>query len=177
MSPEVMCAQNHTIAVDYFALGVLSFEFMFGFVKKNFNFIQRPYLGKSRKEIKEKIMAKQVQIKKNEIPECWSIEAADFINRVFYLLYKIIFQLLQRKPANRLGLRGAQEVKDHVWLKYYPWKDLYDKKLESPFIPKVYIIIFIYEKNKNRTETILMLNTVMQQIKQETILKKNMKLL
>ena len=32
MAPEVMCAQNHTIAVDYFALGVLCFEFMFGFV-------------------------------------------------------------------------------------------------------------------------------------------------
>jgi hypothetical protein len=32
MAPEVMCAQNHTIAVDYFALGVLIFEFMFGFV-------------------------------------------------------------------------------------------------------------------------------------------------
>lgn len=30
MSPEVMCAQNHTIAVDYFALGVMTFEFMFG---------------------------------------------------------------------------------------------------------------------------------------------------
>jgi len=27
-------------------------------------------------------MAKQVQIKKNEIPEGWSIEAADLINRV-----------------------------------------------------------------------------------------------
>ena len=32
MSPEVMCAQNHTIAVDYFALGVITFEFMMGFV-------------------------------------------------------------------------------------------------------------------------------------------------
>ncbi len=30
MSPEVMCAQNHTIAVDYFALGVMAFEFMNG---------------------------------------------------------------------------------------------------------------------------------------------------
>jgi len=39
MAPEVMCAQNHTIAVDYFALGVLCFEFMFGFVKY-FNFYQ-----------------------------------------------------------------------------------------------------------------------------------------
>jgi serine/threonine protein kinase len=73
MAPEVMCGQNHTIAVDYFALGVIVYEFMCGV---------RPYTGKSRKEIKEKIMAKQVQIKGNEIPPGWSIEAADFINRV-----------------------------------------------------------------------------------------------
>jgi serine/threonine protein kinase len=32
MAPEVMCAQNHTIAVDYFALGVFTYEFMFGVV-------------------------------------------------------------------------------------------------------------------------------------------------
>jgi len=33
MAPEVMCAQNHTIAVDYFALGVIGYEFMLGKVK------------------------------------------------------------------------------------------------------------------------------------------------
>jgi hypothetical protein len=43
---------------------------------------------------------------------------------------------LQRKPVNRLGLRGATEVKEHPWLKYYPWKEIYDKTLDSPFIPK-----------------------------------------
>lgn len=32
MSPEVMCATNHTIAVDYFALGVFTYEAMFGVV-------------------------------------------------------------------------------------------------------------------------------------------------
>ena len=46
MSPEVMCGQNHNIAVDYFAVGVMTYEFMKGF---------RPYLGRNRKEIKEKI--------------------------------------------------------------------------------------------------------------------------
>ena len=30
MSPEVMCAQNHTFMVDYFALGVIAYEFMNG---------------------------------------------------------------------------------------------------------------------------------------------------
>ncbi len=39
-------------------------------------------MGKSRKEIKEQIMAKQVQVKPAEIPEGWSEESADFINRV-----------------------------------------------------------------------------------------------
>ena len=30
MAPEVMCRQNHGIAVDYFALGVIIYEFMLG---------------------------------------------------------------------------------------------------------------------------------------------------
>ena len=75
MAPEVMCAQNHTIAVDYFALGVFAFELMFGF---------RPYTGKSRGEIKEKILAKQVQIKRSDIPEGWTVEAADFIKLIYF---------------------------------------------------------------------------------------------
>lgn len=69
-------------------------------------------------------MAKQVQVK--EIPDGWTAEAADFINKC-----------LQRKPVSRLGFRGAQEVKDHPWFKFYPWQDLYDKKIESPFIPRI----------------------------------------
>ena len=43
---------------------------------------------------------------------------------------------MQRKPNKRLGSRGATEVKEHSWFKYYPWKDLYLQKLKSPFIPK-----------------------------------------
>lgn len=115
MAPEVMCSQNHTLAVDYFALGVIGYEFMNG---------TRPYVGKTRKEIKEKLMANQAQIKKTEIPKNWSVESADCINR-----------LLQRKPGNRLGLRGAAEVKEHSWFKYYSWKDLYLGRIDSPFIP------------------------------------------
>ena len=72
MAPEVMCRQNHSYAVDYFALGVMLYEFMMG---------KRPYVGKTRKEIRDMIFAKQVQIQRNELPKGWSIEAADFVNK------------------------------------------------------------------------------------------------
>jgi len=45
-------------------------------------------------------------------------------------------------------LRGAQEIKDHAWLKYFPWKDLYEKKLESPFIPKVIEFYILLDRKK-----------------------------
>jgi hypothetical protein len=43
---------------------------------------------------------------------------------------------LQRKPSRRLGLNGIKELKEHPWLKYYPWQSLYDKTIEAPFIPR-----------------------------------------
>ena len=49
MAPEVMCRQNHGIAVDYFALGVIVYEFMTG---------RRPYHGRSRKEIREAMLSR-----------------------------------------------------------------------------------------------------------------------
>ncbi|CAD8096445.1 unnamed protein product [Paramecium primaurelia] len=116
MAPEVMCRQNHTIAVDYFALGIMGYEFMLG---------RRPYNGRSRQEIRDQILTRQVQIKRSEIPDDWSVEAADFINK-----------LIQRKPANRLGFKGPDEVKNHPWLRNFPWQKLLNKEIESPYIPK-----------------------------------------
>lgn len=49
-----MCRKEHSFGVDYFALGVIAYEFMLG---------KRPYLGKDRKEIKENMLAKQVQVR------------------------------------------------------------------------------------------------------------------
>lgn len=99
MAPEVMCRQNHGIGVDYYAIGVMVYEFMTG---------KRPYLGRTRKDIREAILARQVQLRRFEIPEGWSLESADFVNK-----------LLQRKPANRLGLNGPAELKSHGWLRNF----------------------------------------------------------
>ncbi|KAM3139999.1 hypothetical protein pb186bvf_007799 [Paramecium bursaria] len=115
MAPEVMCRHNHGIAVDYFALGVIVYECMLG---------RRPYLGRTRQEIREQIIAKQASIRRQEIPPNWSLEAADFANR-----------LLQRKPAQRLGNNGPDEVKDHPWFKDFQWDKLLNKEMLAPFIP------------------------------------------
>ena len=73
MAPEVMCRQNHGVASDYFAVGVIAHEIMMKF---------RPYIGKNRKEIRDLILAKQIQITQEEIPKGWTVEAADFVNKV-----------------------------------------------------------------------------------------------
>ena len=117
MAPEVMCKQPHGVAVDYFAVGVIGYECMFG---------RRPYTGRGRKEIREHILAKQVQIKKADVPSDWSIEAADFINR-----------LLQRKPLNRLGLNGPEDVKNHPWLRDFEWEELLYHRMPAPFVPPI----------------------------------------
>ena len=115
MAPEVICRQNHSYVSDYFALGVIVYEFMNG---------KRPYQGKSRKDIRDSILAKQVQIKPQDLPAGWSVEVCDFVNR-----------LLQRKPHNRIGYSGIKEIKDHPWLTGVNWEALIQKKLPAPFIP------------------------------------------
>lgn len=115
MAPEVLCKQEHGVAVDYFALGVLVYEFMLG---------RRPYNGRTRREIQSAMASRQVQLRKTDIPEGWSLEAADFVNK-----------LLQRKPSNRLGYNGSHEVKNHTWLRNVQWQKIFEKTLESPYKP------------------------------------------
>tara|TARA_B110000285_G_scaffold69705_1_gene80193 strand:- start:616 stop:810 length:195 start_codon:yes stop_codon:yes gene_type:complete len=58
MAPEVMFKQNHGIAADYFAVGVIAFECITG---------RRPYLGKSRQEIRKNIIDRQARFRKEDI--------------------------------------------------------------------------------------------------------------
>lgn len=118
MSPEVILNQPHDLTSDFFAIGVMLHEFMF---------CKRPYVGKSRKEIKDQILTKEINIKVSDVPQGWSIEAADLINR-----------LLKRRTNQRLGKNGIAEIKEHVWLKDVNWSQLYRKELASPFVPKVF---------------------------------------
>lgn len=134
MAPEIICGQPHGITSDYYSLGVICYQCMLG---------RLPYGGDTRKEVWQNILDYQQQIKKDEIPEEWSLEAADFVNR-----------LLQRKPNNRLGVNGPLEVKNHVWLKTFPWEKLKKGEFMPPFEPpKVYLYSTRHQKKKSHLAT------------------------
>lgn len=64
MAPEVMCRQDHSFPVDFYAVGAIAYELMLG---------KRPYYGKDRKEIRDQILSRQVQVRSDEIPQGWSL--------------------------------------------------------------------------------------------------------
>ena len=116
MAPEVLLAQNHSFPVDFFAIGVMGYEFMLG---------QRPYLGKNRKEIKHQVLRRQAKIEPDDTPNGWSPESVDFINNC-----------LKRKDSRRLGFTGGvSDLKNHIWFKDFDWDALFNKTLKAPFIP------------------------------------------
>jgi serine/threonine protein kinase len=96
-------------------VGVIAYECIMG---------RRPYLGRSRKEIRDAILNKQAQIKMKDIPRGYSKEAADFVNRC-----------LIRQPAHRLGMHGSFEVKSHPWFKSFDWESLKKKTMKPSYIP------------------------------------------
>ena len=117
MAPEVMKGMNHTGSVDFFAVGVITYELMMG---------QRPYIGKNRKEIKEQMMNKQIYIDKEMIPFGYSEECADFINR-----------LIIRKDVKRFGYNNDLEIKSHPWFNDIDFEELVKKNLNAPFVPRI----------------------------------------
>ena len=112
MAPEVLFVQNHSFAVDYYALGIIGYELIFG---------KRPYVNIERKSLKQEIFAKEVQIKKEEICRRYSFECVDFINK-----------MIKRKQNERLGFDGIKSIFNHPWLSDIDFKKLYLKEIESP---------------------------------------------
>ena len=113
MAPEVMFAQNHTFAVDYYALGIIGYELIFG---------KRPYINVQRKALKEEIFAKEAQIKKNQLPLNFTPACINFINK-----------MIKRKQTDRLGYGNIKKIFEHPWLSdVVDFKNLYLKKEQTP---------------------------------------------
>ena len=116
MAPEVICRQNHSFVSDFFALGAILYECMIG---------TRPYRGKSRREIRDSILEKQVKVFEENRPEGWSTEAVDFCN-----------SLIKRKPSQRLGRDGVQSLMNHVWFTDFDFEALNCFDVKPPFVPQ-----------------------------------------
>ena len=136
LAPEVLCNVNHNYSIDYYAVGIITYELMYG---------HRPYIGKNKHEVKQLILTKQAKIEIEDLPEDFSHEIADFINR-----------LIQRKPVHRLGKNDINEVVNHPWFNDFDWDNCSKKQLNAPYVPKSgdnFDKNYCLQSNKIGTET------------------------
>ena len=115
MAPEVLLRKNHNFSVDFYALGIIIYELIFG---------KRPFNGKNKNEIKENIISKEIKIKKSDLNSnlFFDFSICNFVNL-----------LLKRKANLRLGYNGIFEIKEHDFLKDINWKKIEKKEIKSPF--------------------------------------------
>ena len=136
LAPEVLCNRNHNFSIDYYAVGIITYELAYG---------HRPYIGKTKHEVKQLILTKQAHIDYDDLPNGYENEAADFINK-----------LIQRNPKNRLGKDSIKEVIGHPWLNGFEWEKMKQKTLKAYYIPKEgdnYDKKYCSQNNKISTET------------------------
>jgi serine/threonine protein kinase len=113
MSPEMLQQQGHTLTVDFYSIGALIYEMMFGLP---------PHYSTNHDEMYKRILNDPVCI-----PENLSLELKDFLGL-----------LLRKNPFKRLGYkRGIEEIKSHPWCKDIDWKRYLAKKVVPPFKPQL----------------------------------------
>lgn len=73
-----------------------------------------------------------------------SDECKDFISKVNKTyLFLTLLQLLEKDPVNRLGTKeGLDEIIKHPWFSTLDFNHLVEKKIETPFKPKLSADVF-----------------------------------
>eukprot|EP01113_Clastostelium_recurvatum_P040393 TRINITY_DN6280_c0_g1_i1.p1 TRINITY_DN6280_c0_g1~~TRINITY_DN6280_c0_g1_i1.p1 ORF type:complete len:1027 (-),score=310.58 TRINITY_DN6280_c0_g1_i1:279-3359(-) len=113
LAPEVILGTGHDRAVDWWAVGVILYEFLTGIP---------PFNAESPHQIFENIL--QREISWPEVPDEMSAEAQDLINR-----------LLCPDASSRLGAKGVGEVKAHPFFAGIDWNTLLQQT--PTFVPRV----------------------------------------
>lgn len=115
LSPEIILNQGCDKSADWWSLGILTYEMMYGLP---------PFYNKNQ-TIMFKLI-KEGELRFPEKPEV-SKEAKDLITK-----------LLVRDKNQRLGAKNdAQEIMVHPWFKDINWEMLLKKQIPAPFKPKV----------------------------------------
>lgn len=114
LAPEVVCSEPHDKEVDWWALGVLTYEMMHGLP---------PFYSSNVQVMYDKIEASPVAF-----PAHFSAEAVDFITRI-----------LDKDPASRLGAgtRDVEDIKAHPFFASIDFDKLEARAIPSPFKPIV----------------------------------------
>ena len=116
MAPETILKRKQSYNVDYFSIGILTYELLFGDI---------PYQGDNISQAKEFFISQEIKMNVKSSHAYFSPEVYDFIN-----------SLIKRKPKKRLGyFQGINELKQHKWFKHFNWNALKHFKLKAPFIP------------------------------------------
>ena len=151
ISPEVIIGKPQNEVSDFFNIGIITYELIFG---------KRPFEGKNKKEIADNMLNTRINLEENNIPKHFSIEVADFINR-----------LLKRKNNQRLGSRGIDEIKNHEWLGDVDWQGIEEKNIDLtnlPFIP----VLKDHDKNNlenpNDNKKIKKYNNILEKLNRES---------
>ncbi|KAI8806769.1 kinase-like domain-containing protein, partial [Cladochytrium replicatum] len=112
LAPESILGLGQDAGVDWWALGVILYEFLFGIP---------PFHADTPQEVFENILARKIDWHKDEMQI--SPEAMDLMER-----------LMCYSTEDRLGANGAWEVKSHPWFADVAWDSL--EQAEASFVPK-----------------------------------------
>ncbi|OXB80870.1 UNVERIFIED_CONTAM: hypothetical protein H355_016887 [Colinus virginianus] len=113
IAPEVILRQGYGKPVDWWAMGIILYEFLVGCV---------PFFGDTPEELFGQVISDEINWpEKDEAPPP---DAQDLITL-----------LLRQNPLERLGTGGAYEVKQHKFFRSLDWNSLLRQKAE--FIPQL----------------------------------------
>lgn len=110
MAPEVLAQQGHGFCVDYWGLGMLTYEMMTGLP---------PWYTTDRAKLFRRLKSAPL-----DVPQFFSPSAASYVS-----------QLLERNPRRRLGVTGIRAPMDHEFFRHVSWKALYARRVEAPVRP------------------------------------------
>ncbi|XP_065161808.1 ribosomal protein S6 kinase alpha-5-like isoform X1 [Atheta coriaria] len=120
MAPEVVKGgtQGHDIAVDWWSVGVLTYELLTG---------ASPFTVEGERNTQQEI-SRRILKTTPPIPDSLGKHAADFISK-----------LLVKDPRKRLGggEGDAKELKRHSFFKGLDWDALARKEIPAPFVPVI----------------------------------------